>query len=242
MLRPLILALAVALPAAAADPKEVVEKAIKAHGGADALNKHTAQRATVKGTISAQGMDIDVSGSILRAFPDKDKTTVTLSVMGMELPLVAVTNGKSASLSVAGQAQPLDDDRKADARFGAYAANLNRLTPLVKDKAFTLKAGPEAAVNGSPAAGVIVEHADFKPVTLFFDKESGRLVKATRVGKDQDGQESERESFFADYKAVDGVQLPHALTSFVGGKKQSAFTVEKYELLEKVDDGEFAVE
>ena len=243
MTRSLLLALVVALPAVAADPKAVLEKAVAAHGGAAAIDKYAGQKLTVKGTIMAQGMEIGLTGTILRAHPDKEKTTATLNVADMELPLLAVTNGKAASMSVGGQAQPLDDDRKAEALFGAYASNLTRLTPLLKAGGpYTLKAGPEAAVGGNPAVGVIVEHADFKPVTLYFDKETGRLVKSVRAGKDQDGQDAERESLFADYKAVSGVQLPHALTSTVGGKPLSKFTVEKYELLEKVDASEFAVE
>ena len=243
MTRSLILALSLAVPAAAQDaPKAVIEKAVAAHGGAAALDKYPGQKTTLKGTITAQGMEIELAGTILRAYPDKEKTTATLNVAGMELPLVAVTNGKATSLTIGGQAQPLDDDRKAESLFGAYTTNLTRLTPLLNDKAYTLKAGPGAAVAGRPAVAVVVEHADFKPVTLYFDKETGRLVKATRTGKDQDGQDAERESLFADYKAVNGVQLPHTLTSSVGGKPLSKFTVEKYELLEKVDASEFAVE
>jgi hypothetical protein len=240
MTRSLVLALALALPAAAADdPKAVIEKAVKAHGGAAALDKFPVHKTAIKGTITAQGMEIAVTGTMLKAYPDREKTTATLTVQGQELPLVVVSNGKEVSQTVGGMAVPLDDDRKADARFGTYASNLARLTPLLKGDGYTLKAGPEAAVDGKPAVGVVVEHKEHKPVTLYFDKASGLLVKLTRMGKNQEGQDAERESFFADYKAVSGVQLPHTLSTTSDGKKVSAFTVERYELLEKADDAEF---
>lgn len=236
------LTLALALPAAD-DPKAIVEKAIKAHGGADLLDKFAGHRSSQKGTIVAGGMDVPVTGTFLRAYPDKEKVKATLSIMGMELELLQVANGDKISLTVGGQAPPLDDDRKAEARFGTYANGLARLTPLVKGGGkFTLKAGPEAAVAGNPAVGVVVEHPDFKPVTLFFDKETGRLVKASRVGKTEDGQDAERETLFGDYKAVQGVQMPHKSTTTVGGKKVSDFTAEKIELLETVDASEFVVD
>ena len=243
MTRSLLVTLALALPAAAAEPKAVIEKAVKAHGGAELLDKFGGLRSTLKGTISAGGMDIPVTGVQLRAYPDKEKVTATLSVAGMELELLQVTNGDKVGLTVGGQARATSDADKTEARFSTYANSLSRLTPLLKAGGpYTLKAGPEAAVNGDPAVGVVVEHAAFKPVTLYFDTASGRLVKVTRTGKAEDGTDAERETVYSDYKAVQGVQMPHRSTSTVGGKKVTDFTAEKVELLEKVEDGEFAVE
>ena len=244
MIRSLAFVLALALPAAAADPKAVIEKAVAAHGGADKLDKFAGQRMTIKGTITAGGMEIELAGTRVWAFPDKEKMTATLTVGGQELPLVQVANGDKLSLTIGGEARPADDNAKADARLSVYSNALAaRLTPLLKAAGpYTLKPGPDAAVDGSPAVGVVVEHKEFKPVTLYFDKESGRLVKMTRPGRGEGGEEAERETVYGDYKAVDGVQVPHSSSSSVGGKKLTSFKAEKVEMLEKVDDSEFVVE
>jgi hypothetical protein len=243
-MRSLLLALAFALPAAAADdPKAVIEKAVKAHGGAAALDKYAGQKADVKGTIIAGGMEIELAGSFLRVYPDKERLTANLNVGGMELPLVQIANGPAVILTVGGNPQSPEGDRKADALFGTYSVLLaGRLTPLLKGGPFTLKPGPEAAVGGRPAVGVVVEHTTYKPITLHFDTESGRLVRLTRPGKDMDGQDVERETVFADHKEVGGVLLPHTVTTSAGGKKVSVFTVQKYELLETVDESQFKPE
>ena len=40
---------------AADEPKAIIEKAIKAHGGADKLDKFLGYKATIKGTVDAMG-------------------------------------------------------------------------------------------------------------------------------------------------------------------------------------------
>lgn len=244
-MRTLILAVAVAAPAAAADdPKAVIAKAVAAHGGAAAVDKYAGQRAEFKGTVSLGGMDAEMTGRFVRAFPDKERLTATLTVGGMEVPLVQVTDGKTARQTVAGNPVPQDDGRTADARLGTYSALLAaRLTPLLKAGGpFTLKPGPAATVDDRPAVGVVVEHAAYKPITLHFDTATGRLVKLTRPGRDADGNEVERETVFADHKAVNGVLLPHTVTTSAGGKTVSVLAVQKYELLEAVDEAEFKPE
>jgi hypothetical protein len=235
-------AVALVAPARAADePKAIIEKAIKAHGGADKLNKYPAHRATVKGVISAMGMDIEIKADTVAMFPDKAKVKGTISVGGQEISLVQIANGGKLSVNVNGMAIPLDDDKLAEAKAGVYASSLTQLTPLLTDK-FTLKAGGEAAVDGKPAVGVVVSSKDQKDITLYFDKESGKLVKTVRKAKDDEGNEVDRETVYSDYKAVEGIQVPHKEVVTMGGKKALEFRVEKSEALEKVDESEFATD
>ena len=238
----LFITLSLAVPAVAQDtPKATIEKAIKAHGGADLLDKFTGRKTTVKGTLSLMGMDVDLTATTLSVPPTKQKVTGTLSIAGMELKIVQVMNGDTLTATLNGMAIPLTDEQKADERQEVYAESLARLTPLLKGDAYTLKAGPDAAVDGNPAAAVVVEHAKFKPVTLYFDKKSGLLVKLTHKSTEE-GAEVDREETYSDYKAVQGVQVPHKEVSTKNGKKEAELTVEKVELLEKVDDSEFATD
>jgi hypothetical protein len=234
-------ALGLALPAAADDsPKAVVEKAITAHGGADAINKYPALKVTAKGTVSIMGMDLDVTSTSLTLHPGKRKGTATISVNGMELKLTQRISGDTVAMTLNGQELPLMDEQKAEEVAELAIENAARLTPLLKD-GYTLKAGPEAAVNGEPAVGVVAEHAKHKPLTLYFDKKTGLLAKLAYKGKD-DGAEVEKETIYSDYKAVQGVQVPHKEVGMKDGKKQSELTVEKVELLEKADESEFAAD
>ena len=236
------LALGLAVPAAGQDaPKAVIEKAIKAHGGADLLAKFPAERVSVKGTVNIGGMDVEMTATTVTQYPDKQKSTGTLTLAGMELKVVHMNSGDSMSVTINGEPLPLTDEQKADGKQDLYADSLTRLVPLLKGDTYTLKAGPEAAVNGDPAVSVVVEHAKYKPVTLYFDKATGRLARLTFMSTD-DGAEAEKETTYSDYKAVQGVQVAHKQVSTKGGKKESDVTLEKVELLEKVDAAEFAID
>lgn len=238
----LTLVLGLAVPAAAQDaPKTIIEKAVKAHGGADLLTKFTAQKVSSKGTIAIMGMDIELTATSLTQYPNKRKVTGTLSIMGNELKIAQVLNGDSLSVSINGQPLPLNDDQKAEEKHELYADSLTRLVPLLKGDEYILKAGPEVAVNGDPAVSVVVEHAKHKPVTLSFDKKTGLLVRLAYKGTD-DGAEVDKETTYSEFKAVQGVQVAHKEVGLKNGKKEVDMTIEKVELLEKADDSEFAVD
>ena len=238
----LSLALGLALPAAADDsPKAVVQKAVKAHGGADLLAKFTAQRATHKGTLTLSGMESEVTVASLTQFPGKRKLDGTVSLGGMELKVKQVLSGDKLTVTINGMPFPVKDEQVASEQAELYADSLTRLVPLLKGDEYTLKAGPEVAVDGDPAVAVVVEHAKHKPVTLAFSKKSGLLVRLSYTGTD-DGTDVQKETTYADHKAVQGVQVPHKETGTKDGKKDSALTLEKIELLEKADDAEFVLD
>src|SRR5258706_8539742 len=88
--------------AAQDDPKEIVRKAIAAHGGADKLNKFKASRVSSKGTISIGGMTLDFTSNSVAEFPDKQKTTIKMSISRMEITVVQTVNGAKMKQSVNG--------------------------------------------------------------------------------------------------------------------------------------------
>lgn len=241
MLSCLTLSLALALPATADDPKAVVEKAIKAHGGADLLKKYPAHKATFKGTVSSMGMEIEMKGVVSGVLPDKFKVVGTLSVGGQDIPLEQVVNGKKFRMSIGGNELPVPDEQVEDGLNSVYEASLASLLPL-QTAGYTLKPAAEATVDGKKAVGVLVSHKDRPDVTLHFDAESGRLVKTSRKGKAEDGSEADRETVYGDYKAVQGLQVPHKEVVTVGGKKTTELVTEKYEPLEKIDTSEFGAD
>ena len=226
---------------AADDPKAVIEKAIKAHGGADVLKKYPAQRSTFRGTVTAMGMEIEIKGEALSLLPDKGKVKGTLTVAGQEVPLVQVINGKKFTMSIAGNAIPVPDEQVADGLASFHVGSLAQLTPLLTAE-YTLKAADKADVEGKPAAGVVVSRKDRPDVTLYFDAGSGRLVKSVFKGKAEDGTDADHEDLYLDYKAVQGQQVPHRTKSTVGGKTTSDITVEKYEPLETLDASAFGAD
>ena len=240
MLSCLTLTLALALPAAD-DAKAVIEKAVKAHGGAANLDKYKGYKATVRGTVYAMGMEIELKGELLSLYPDKAKVTGNLTVGGMDLPLVQVINGSKLSMSIGGNALPVPDEQVADAVASMYVQSLTRLTPLLTAD-YILKPADGLEVDGKKGVGVLVSQKDKPDVTLHFDAESGRLVRSSRKGRGEDGGEADRVTVYADYKPAGGVQMPHRTAVTLGGNKSADSTIEKYEMLETVDASQFGTD
>jgi outer membrane lipoprotein-sorting protein len=250
------LGLAVALVAAgtaAADDKavSVVKKAIDAHGGADNLNKYKAGKFKMAGELSVLGMDLEFTGSLAYSLPDRYRLQMNLEIMGQKMEIEQVVKGETAKsmITVAGMKIPAPggDAEKEELKTAAAIQEAEQLTPLLDAKKFEIKAADDADVNGKKAAVIVVQpKAVKKEIKLYFDKESGLLVKTAHkgMGPGEDGQpkEVDEESYGADYKKVKGVQVPTKLTVNHDGKKFMVVKISDYELVDKIDDKEFTID
>jgi hypothetical protein len=252
-MRRLMLGVALALAAAgvaAADEKAeaVVKKAIEAHGGADNLNKYTAERFTMKGEVDVMGTFTEFTGGMAHA-PDRFRMDFSMQVMGMNITFRQVVNGDKAkrTVKVGDMDVPAGDVEKDELKMAQVGHQAQRLTPLLDPKLFTLRAGDDEDVNGKKAAVVVATpKAIDKEVKLYFDKESGLLVKFGHQGKGP-GSGGARvdvyvESYQSEFKKVNGLQVATKLQQDHDGKKFLTATLSDYELLEKLDDSEFKVD
>ena len=249
----LAVALAAAGAAAAADSKAeaVVKKAIDAHGGADALNKYRGGKFKMAGDLTVAGVNAEFTGSLAYNLPDRYRLQLNMEVMGQKVEVQQVVKGETikSTTTVNGMAVPNPgaDAEKEELRLSAVMQEAEQFTPLLDAKKFTLKAADDADVNGKKAAVIVVQpKAIKKEFKMYFDKDSGLLVKTAHKGKapGPDGQltDVEEESYPADYKKVSGVQVPTRLTVNHDGKKFMEVKLTDYELKEKIDDKEFTTD
>ena len=95
----------------------------------------------------------------------------------------------------------------AEAREQMHVQRVTKLVAL-KDKAYTVKPLGEAKVGDKAAVGLLVTHKDRRDVSLYFDKKTHLLLKVETRGKDVQagGQEFTGETFYSDYKEIEGVK------------------------------------
>lgn len=245
-----VLAAAVAFSPARADDKatgkaaDVVNAAVKASGGAELLDKFKGGSMNLKGDISVQGLELEFEGTVLYFVPAKYKMKIETAVMGQQLTIEQIMNGKKMKSTLNGMEMPLDDNSREQVEDSLMDQEITQLTPLLNTKQYTIKMGDEADVDGKKANVVVAERVGDNPktISLFFDKETNLLVKMKRKAKDDTGAEVEEESFFTDYKEVQGVQVPHKGSVKRDGKEFMKFEMSNVKLLEKVDDKEFSVD
>jgi outer membrane lipoprotein-sorting protein len=254
-MRRLFFGLAVALCAAglaAADDKAeaIVKKGIEAHGGADALNKYKAGRFKMKGEMSLLGMDLEFTGDLAYALPDRYRMEMSSEIMGMKLVIHQVVKGETikSTVKIGDMTAPSGGDlEKEELKLAAAMQEAEQLTPLLDSKKFAIKAADDEDVDGKKAAVVVVTpKAIDKEVKLYFDKKSGLIVKTVHkgIGPGDGGAPVEvlEETYHSDYKKVHGVQVPTKLVVNHDGKKFLTIHLSDYELLEKIDDKEFTTD
>jgi hypothetical protein len=238
--------IAVGAPARAdeADAKAaraLVDQAIKAHGGAEAISKFGASTAKFKGTFHGMGMNLPMTGDLFANGPDQFKVDITVEAGGMTIPIVNVIDGDKGWAKVADQVVELNPDQLAEARDQAYAGWVVTLAPLVKGKDFTLATAGEVLVDDKPALGVKVSSKGRGDVTLYFDKASHLLVKyESRVKDEGTGQEVTEEAFPTDYKEVQGTKQAMKFKTLRDGKLYLEGEMTEITLSDKLDAGTFA--
>lgn len=229
----------------------VVKKAIEAHGGAANLEKYNAGKAKMTGEMSVLGMDLEFTGTLAYSMPDRYRLQMTTEVMGQKMVIEQVVKGETAksSIKVGDMAipSPGGDAEKEELKTAAVMQQAEQLTPLLDSKKFTIESAPEADVNGKKAAVVVVQpKAVKKEIKMFFDQDSGLLVKTAHrgTGPGADGQpvEVDEETYHSDFKKIKGVQVATKLTVNHDGTKFMSVKLTDYDLLEKLDDKEFALD
>src|SRR5437879_5475016 len=75
------------------ETRAVIDKAIKAHGGKELLNKYKASNFKMKGKVHVMGMAIDFSGEWWTMSPDKMKYAMDIDVAGTKIQQTQVING-----------------------------------------------------------------------------------------------------------------------------------------------------
>ena len=242
---PGVVAILAAAGVSAADDKAdaVVKKAIEAHGGADNLNKYTAGKFTLKGDVSVMGMDLEFSGDAAY-MPDKYRMHIEMKVMDMTITVHQVmTAGKGKRSVKVGDNVMAQDVTDEERNLALIGREIQRLTPLLDAKRFTVRGAADEDVNGKKAAVAMVTPKDFdREFKLCFDKESGLLVKTGHKAQAPGGGDVYQETLVSEYKKVNGVQVGHKIELTHDGKKFMSAKISDVEVLEKLDDKEFKVD
>ena len=235
------LSAAAAAPADAPDePKAILEKAIKARGGAEALTKNPALTAKYKGRFHEAGRAIEYTETTMTQ-PGCFRSELTLTVGQKEFTFVDVLNGDKGWASRQGKTQELSKEEVGRLRRLLSTGKLQRLVDL-RDKEYQLSHVGEIKVDGRPAVGVLVEREGERPVNLYFDKESWLLVKVEFRAHGPMGEKQEVlvEVYPRDYKKVGDILVAHKTDIHRDGKLYQEKELVEYAPAEKLDDANFA--
>jgi hypothetical protein len=216
------------------EAKEILQRAIKAHGGVKALTKAAQMRRRDIGTHTTLTGTLKFSSEIVRSLPDRIRWTVDTG----QIKITSVLNGNKAWESAGGPAVEILPARLQELRDEAYVEWLTTLVPLTKT-GFTLSSLPKTKVGGEAAVGIKVVRKGSPGVRLYFLESNGLLAKAQREAKEAD-LKVDKEYLYTVYKEFDGVKLPTKQSVLINGKKFTEFASGDVSFPARLDDKTFA--
>lgn len=211
--------------------REIVARAIKAHGG-DNMEK-------LKGSISktrGKLLDLDYTSETELQLPDRLRT-VAESKLGK---FVQVLNADKGWIKLGDLGRECVKEEMDELREQLNARQIARLSVL-SDPDYKLSPLGEEKIDDRTVIGMRVEHKGYRDISLYFDKETNLLVKMETRIKDplRGGEEIAAETLYNDYKNVDGVMTAHKVTIKWDGKVYIEDEVTEMKYAEKIDDSVF---
>jgi hypothetical protein len=227
-------------PDNAKEARALIERAVKAHGGAEALARVRADKVKFKGTLVLRDHSTPFVAETTIQLPSKYRHVIVMTVAGEKHTLIYVINGDKLYVTLDGRAVPAEATQLAEIRSGLELERAKRLLPLLEDKGYQLSMADEIKVNERAAVGVRIEGRGRKEMRLFFDKEFGLLVRAENRIDDGKGKEIRQHFFFGDYKEVGGYKRPTKVRAYRDGHEIMQAELLEATPLDEVDETEFA--
>jgi zinc protease len=227
-------AMPTATTAADPSPAEIVDLAIKATGGKEALAKQKAMTWSEKGTYYGMGGSLPYTANYASELPNK----VRMEIVGV---FTIVFDGKKGWTNSMGSVTDMTDEQVEEHKENAYANNLTTLLPLKKDDVKLESAG-DGKVNDKDAVAIKVSSKDHRDVTLWFDKETHLLAKveSTIKAEEAGGKEMKQAITFSNYDEVEGIKMPKKYAVTRDGEKYVESEMASASILEKHDEGTFS--
>jgi hypothetical protein len=219
--------------ASEADARAILDRAIKAHGGAAALTRAQVCSRTDTGSLSAPMREVKFTSEVYRDLPDRLKLVIKADMMRS----VVVLNGDKGWVQGPGPAVEMTKPYHERMRNEAYVWWVSTLVPLTRG-GFALSTIPDTRVDGDLAAGVRASRKGTADTNLYFSKRTGLLLKIARRVPDA-GLLADREYFFSEHKDFGGVKLATKERVSSNALREAEYTVSDYRFPRSLDAGMF---
>lgn len=216
-------------------PRALVEKAIEAIGGHEALEKHKAAMWTEKGTYYGMGeKGLPFTGKYAVQWPDQFR-------MEIENVFTMVINGAKGWVKSGDKTLDMDQKQLDVMIFNHKAGYMATLLPL-KDKAFQLSNAGEAKIYERPALAIKVSREGYPEVKLYFDQATGLPMKIEYRTKspEKDFKEVTTETYYKNYKRVEGIRTPTTIIIKQDDKVFVEADITELKAVGKLEDSTFA--
>lgn len=221
----------------AVESLELIEKAITARGGKDALSKYQAKTVTSKGTITTGDEQANFTATWYFHYPNRYRAEYQLTVDGNSTNMIHVFNGEKLWLKLGDTATIEFPDhalKGAQSYFQVQAAS--QLVPLLDKEKYSVSSSGEVEVKGKKTIRLNVKNKNGLDVLFYFDPKTHLIVKQQYGSKHVvTGQDALVENYLSNYKKTNEVMEPMQWDLHFDGKPLVVATIESVQLDEQLD-------
>jgi outer membrane lipoprotein-sorting protein len=223
--------LAAALPASAQTVDELIAKSIQAQGGLDRLKAINSMKVTCKAMQG--GMEIPVT--VITKRPGNIRSEVVIQGKNIVTAYNGTVGWMINPFSGVNDPQKLSDDELGDMKDQADIDG-----PLVdyKEKGNSVELVGKEDMEGTPVYKLKLTTKKGDVRYIYLDSETGINLRQTEIRK-QGEKEMEVDTYYSDYKPVNGVMMAHSMESKVKGQTVSQIVIDKVETNVDVDNSIF---
>jgi hypothetical protein len=222
------------------DATAILDKALRALGGADKLGKVEAVTWKAKGTIRFGDNENMFNTHVTIQGLDRIRSEFEGEFNGNMVKAVTVLNGEKGWRRFGDMVMELDQDALANASRMSYLQVIPITVVPLKGRGFKVELAGEERVNGQPAVGLKVTCPDGKDFTLYFDKDSGLPVRQVAKVIGFQGDEFTQETIYSDYKDFAGIKKATKIEVKREGVTFLTQEVTEFKALGKVEPETFA--
>jgi hypothetical protein len=220
--------------------KTIIDRAIKAHGGAGKIARLKIARIKMQGVMLEGGKEIPLNLEDAWQLPGHYRTQSQVELNGSKMTRILTINGDRGWTSLNGNAQDMDAAAMAEMKEQVYSESFDKLFPLLNLSAYNVSVLADSEVNGHKVKGVRISSTGHRAVRLYFDAVTGLLAKRAEKMQGDNGREVLREVVFSDYKELEGLKQAMKLTAFFDGKKVIEGKVIEIKFYDKQEPSVFA--
>ena len=196
-----------------AKAREILAAAVEAHGGIEKLQ--AVKNIVLKGKTAANTPNgpMQIEGTSYYLYPDKFRQDMSIPQAG---EMSQIFDGETALMKGPMGVQPLPPEMVNTYRDGVFRETLWLLTNLTMNDIPMQYAGTEEVME-TPAAVLLVTQPSGELLRIFISEETHYVVKMGFREMSQ-GVTANRETWFDDYRDVDGIQVTHHVVQNVDGE------------------------
>jgi hypothetical protein len=219
----------------------LLDRAIKAQGGEEKLNKAQGATFQVKGTADIEGMKAELGGDVSTQGANNIHWNAAFTAMGRtENGTIIITSEKIWAKGGNREAEEAPKE-VAFIRDVFRTIRLCQNLSTVPGKDVTLSHLGELKIDKQTAVGLKIATKGRPDIDVFFDKETHLPLRAeVRVTEPGQANEVLYAFFFSDYKDVNGIQCASKMTFKRDDKTTMEVEFSEFKFMEKLDETLFA--